>query len=125
MTIISERHAVEVIERSHDFTYRDDPYAGFTFDVDGEGRAIINNKDAERNYEWCLAHPELVEDEGIVVRKRYYIEPAHGRCSCGEEVELNEQYRGACQCPGCGRWYNIFGQSLIDPEYWEDDEEDY
>jgi hypothetical protein len=27
---------------------------------------------------------------------------------------------GACQCENCGQWYNIFGQELIDPEYWED-----
>lgn len=28
---------------------------------------------------------------------------------------------GACQCPKCGKWYNIFGQALLDPEFWEDD----
>lgn len=54
------------------------------------------------------------------VRKEWPItEPAVGICVCGMEVELVNQYMGACQCE-CGRWYNLFGQRLIDPKYWEE-----
>ena len=56
-----------------------------------------------------------------------YKEPAHGTCICGEEVSLWDQYYGACECPKCGRWYNLFGQELVAPEHWETDpaEEEY
>lgn len=40
-----------------------------------------------------------------------------------DEYELVNQYQGACPCPKCGQWYNLFGQELINPQYWE--EEDY
>lgn len=46
--------------------------------------------------------------------------PAVGKCSCGREVILDADYSGAVQC-GCGRWYNLFGQELRDPRYWEED----
>jgi hypothetical protein len=26
------------------------------------------------------------------------------------------------RCEKCGQWYNLFGQALVDPEYWEDDD---
>ena len=44
-----------------------------------------------------------------------------------DDVELWDQYYGACQCPECGKWYNLFGQSLLPPDCWEEDpsEEEY
>ena len=48
--------------------------------------------------------------------------PALGLCSCGKEVVLESDYNGAVQCE-CGKWYNVFGQELIDPKYWEDDDD--
>ena len=51
-------------------------------------------------------------------------EPVKGLCSCGQWVELVDEYYGACQCPKCGKWYNLFGQELVSPEYWEQDPEE-
>ena len=49
-------------------------------------------------------------------------EPAVGRCSCGAEVILDtDDYMGAVECEECGQWYNLFGQALVDPEYWEEE----
>jgi len=45
--------------------------------------------------------------------------------NCGNKFILRDQYMGACDCPECGQWYNIFGQQLKNPKYWFDDEEDY
>ena len=45
---------------------------------------------------------------------------AHGTCECGNEVELYDEYYGACQCEKCGKWYNLFGQELNPPTYWEE-----
>jgi hypothetical protein len=48
--------------------------------------------------------------------------PAIGICSCGRDVVLECDHAGAVRCE-CGKWYNLFGQELRDPEYWEDDNE--
>ena len=63
---------------------------------------------------------EFIKDEHT------YMNPAVGLCSCSKEVILVGEhaegiYGGTVQCE-CGRWYNLFGQELRDPKYWEDDE---
>lgn len=116
---ITERHPVEEKEYRIDFTQDG---SGFTFNATPDGKVILENDDQRRNYEYAMSHPELFEEEynKFTVRKYTYIEPATGVCICGNSVVLVNQYQGACQCDGCGRWYNLFGQELIDPEYWED-----
>ena len=122
--LVSERKRVEVVERYRDFTQRDDENAGFCFPVDGLGELLPDLTDeAKANYEYCMTHPEELIDNGIVVRRRWYTENARAICEgCRNEIELWDQYQGASECPYCGQWHNLFGQSLIDPEYWEDDE---
>ena len=51
------------------------------------------------------------------------MENAKALCSCGEIIELYDGYMGSCECPNCGQWYNMFGQTLIKPQYWEEDED--
>ena len=41
-----------------------------------------------------------------------------GECDCGQTVVLMDRYLGACDCPGCGQWYNLSGQELNDPSTW-------
>lgn len=74
------------------------------------------------NYQMCLqkyGEGEFTKDEWD------YWDPAEAKCSCGKTIELFDQYRGACECPRCGQWYNLFGQSLVDPKYWEEDDDEY
>ena len=110
------------------FLYGED-HGGFCFPCDAAGKVLpFQYEEAKQNYEYCMAHPEEFETFAEVTRwVNRYTEPAHGTCSCGEEVELYDQYYGACQCPKCGQWYNLFGQSLVPPEQWETDpsEEEY
>ena len=110
------------------FLYGED-HGGFCFPCDRVGKVLpFQYEEAKRNYENCMAHPEQFKVFAEVQKYvNYYTEPAHGTCSCGEEVELYDQYYGACQCPKCGQWYNLFGQSLVPPECWEHDpsEEEY
>lgn len=123
---IQPRHAVELIERSIEFTNEDG--AGFSFDCDENGKPVFACSEAEQNYKSAIeAGPEAfpVAFNEFTVRRRTVIEDARGTCSCGEEVELYDQYQGACQCPKCGQWYNLYGQSLIDPEYWDESDEEY
>lgn len=97
---------------------------GFQFDCDDEGHLPKNMKEefpaAYKNYKECLAHPEKFKRfNKIVKNSREVYECPEGICSCGERVYLHNQFHGACQCPSCGKWYNLFGQELIPPEEWE------
>ena len=103
---------------------------GFWFpcNVDGELLTKEMTDCAMNNYRDCMKNPERFSRYNAVVAERNtYTEAAHGTCTCGAEVELYDQYYGACQCGQCGRWYNLFGQSLLPPEQWDRDpsEEEY
>ena len=121
MEILERRHVEECKEHVVDFDdKRTDDGSGFSFPLDVHGNPIFNTDCAKRNYEMCVAHPEIYE-KYYRVRKWRYTVPAKGKCICGEIVELLDQYLGACECPKCGRWYNLFGQELVHPRYWEED----
>ena len=119
---IVPRQTKELVEFSIEFT--DAEGSGYTFPCDSAGNVQLDNDAARTNYRYALAHPEMFPNQfnEFVRRSRTVVEPAHGTCVCGEEVTLEDTYRGACQCPNCGQWYNLFGQALIDPQYWEDED---
>lgn len=99
-----------------------DRNSGFTFPCDVDGNVLLWNDGLRQNYEHCLAHPEKFVSYNKVIRHvRHFTENARGTCICGAEVELYDQYYGACECEKCGRWYNLFGQELVAPKYWEED----
>ena len=112
----------------YEIAYDDGAGNGFGFPCDKDGNPAPDMHEcAIANLEWCRQHPEKFVRAGeIITMKRWYTEPAHGRCICGREVSLWDQYYGACECE-CGRWYNLFGQELVPPEHWETDpsEEEY
>ena len=120
LKIISERTPMEYITYHIEFT--DDEGSGFSFNADVNGKIIIENEDQRKNYEYAIAHPELfpIQYNEFTKRVQHYTEPAHGICRCGQEITLQDEYMGACQCEKCGQWYNVFGQELIDPEYWSE-----
>lgn len=117
----------EITEYHIEFMYERN--CGLSFECDENGNIDFgNNEAARKNYEYAMAHSEEYPYcfNKLVKSTRRYMNPAHGTCNCcGTEVYLENQYCGACECPTCGRWYNLFGQQLIDPEGWEDDEYDY
>lgn len=123
--IIKERTPETITEYYIEFYYKDDPNAGFVFPANKDGSPAFDKMppEAKVNYEKCLTDDRLTEAE-FKVDKRTYMNPAVGKCVCGREVVLEGGYEGAVQCE-CGRWYNLFGQSLIDPKYWYRDEDDY
>lgn len=93
---------------------------GFMFPCSESGIPILNDC-SQKNYEFCIAHPEkFVRFNKVVNETQQYRENNRGTCSCGKKIELYDEYMGACQCPKCGQWYNIFGQELNPPSMWEE-----
>ena len=109
----------------YELVFDDGVFNGYGFPCDANGKLLQSEKEnpiAHENMRRCLEHPErFVRFNKILKHERRVRDNAHGTCSCGNEVELWDQYMGACQCEKCGRWYNLFGQELVAPEYWEED----
>ena len=122
ITITKNRAPKTSIRRTIEFDSRIYEGCGYSFDADEKWQPIFEAEPARKSWEYCMSHPEELEGPTRRTYEQKYTEPAEGKCSCGETVVLNDQYLGACQCPKCGQWYNLFGQALLDPEYWEDDE---
>ena len=123
LKIIKERTPETLVDFRIEFTYKNDPNAGFCFPATSKGEPdlFFMSKEAQANYEKCLTDDRLIGPE-FTKNERTYMSPAVGLCSCGKEVVLDADYQGAVRCD-CGRWYNLFGQELRDPEYWEEDYE--
>jgi hypothetical protein len=123
LKIIKERTPETIVNHIIEFEYKDDPNAGFVFPANPDGTPAFEKMppEAKANYEKCLTDDRLTEAE-FKVEKWTYMNPAVGECSSGREVILDAGYLGAVMCE-CGRWYNLFGQELKDPKYWEEDYE--
>lgn len=111
----------------YELVFDDGVFDGFGFPCDEHGTPKDLSPAAVANLDYCRKHPEKFVRAGEVIRReRTYKEPAKGRCHCGQWVYLTDDYYGACQCPKCGQWYNLFGQELLSPEHWEEElEEDW
>lgn len=122
--IIKERSVRVEKEYYINFDRNDDPTCGFIFPANYDETPALDKmpEEAKRNYFECEANPDKFE-KWFEEREVKVVEPAAGKCVCGCEVELDADfsYHGAVRCEKCGQWYNIFGQKLVDPEYWEDD----
>ncbi|MGE4353520.1 MAG: hypothetical protein AB7D36_05500 [Oscillospiraceae bacterium] len=121
MEIIRERQPMTNVWYEREFT--DKPHCGMGFPCDENGNVDVTslNDAAAANYQDCIngKYPHFI-DRGAVKITQHYTAPAVGKCShCGREVELVDEYCGACQCE-CGQWYNMMGQELRPPEQWEE-----
>lgn len=123
LKIIKERTPETITEYYLEFKYKDDPEAGFCFPATHLGDPDFDHMSDEAiaNYQACLTDKRLTEEE-FTKHKWTYMNPALGICSCGRDVVLECDHAGAVRCE-CGRWYNLFGQELRDPKYWEEDDE--
>lgn len=121
LKLIKERTPTKIRDYTIEFRYKNDPNAGFSFPATRHGDPDFPAMGSEMraNYEACLSNKSLTEGE-FIKHEWTYVEPAFGICSCGKEVVLDCGHDGAVQCE-CGKWYNLFGQELLDPEYWEED----
>lgn len=95
---------------------------GFGFPCNERGELLPELPDAAReNYRFCMENPERFKRFNKIEKHIQRVKNnAHGICECGNDVELRNDYMGACQCDKCGQWYNLFGQELLPPEQWEE-----
>lgn len=108
------------------FDCKDDHSCGFIFPANSDGIPALDKmpEEAKINYYACEASVDKF-DRWFEEREYQVADYAVGKCKCGAEVELFDgAWMGAVQCEKCGKWYNIYGQELVDPEYWEDDDEE-
>lgn len=117
-----------VTETKYEIVFDDGAHNGYGFPCDKDGNLSDDlSPEAKKNYEYCMEHPEIFgRYNKMISYTRSYRDPAQGTCHCGEQIWLTNDYMGACECPNCGQWYNLFGQELLPPRQWEENnEEDY
>lgn len=119
--IINPRHQVTEEHYERQFRYVKVPgnaWAGFP--CDKGGNIFPLNPCAQENFDNLVAGkvPD-VEDKGVVFYTTTYIQNAEAKCVCGQIIELHDAHMYACQCPHCGRWFNLSGQELNPPEMWD------
>lgn len=115
---IEKRH--EVLE----FEHKDGKDKGWwSFNADEKYRPSFDSEFAEsqkESYNRCLADSDIVGPFKRVETTRYW-KNAKAICECGATIGLWNQYEGASPCYKCGTWHNMFGQTLKDPKYWDED----
>lgn len=113
-----------VTKTDYNLVFYYEPGGGCSFPCDENGVVDIANLPdaAKKNLESALSHPEKYPVAWNHVEKRTYTytEDATGTCKCGHKISLYNEYLGACECPHCGRWWNLFGDELKNPRRWND-----
>lgn len=116
ITIIHPRHYINVVSYVRQFSWRDTPSAGFSFECSEDGEVKTPEHEAGReNLKKCLDGTYDVIDNGVQSWPHSYVEPAVGRCVCGAEVVL-EGFTNTCD--KCERDYNSSGQELAPRGQW-------
>lgn len=114
-------------EEYYELLFFVDDDGGWAFPCDKDGHILEEDEmtdAAKNNYKRCLANPQDFKYYNKVRRRTHrYKENARGTCNCGEEIELYNEYMGACECPNCGQWWNLFGQELNPVETWASGED--
>jgi len=120
------KHGEEITQTTYELVFDDGKGNGFGFPCDDVGTIGLapESTAAWESYRWCLDHKdEFVRAGKVVATTRTWRENNTGECTCGKRIELYNEYMGACECPFCGQWWNLFGQELNDPSTWSQGED--
>lgn len=117
MVIIKERKRITVTNYDLTFEWNNRPGCGFSFECDKDGNIQYDKmpKAALDNLNGCICGEYNVRFTGVQENMHRYTEPAVGRCSCGEKVQLAGFTN---TCGHCGADYNLFGQRLAHRSQW-------
>lgn len=114
MKNIKPRHRETIVSYSRDFSWRDDPNAGFSFDCDAQGTPKLTEH-SQPNWDGCVGGKFDVIDHGLQRNEHCYTVPAEGECQCGRTVILDHFTN---TCSSCGADYNMSGQRLAPRAQW-------
>lgn len=108
--LIKERELVTKVEYWKEYSWKDNPSAGFSFPCDEKGNIEVTPYNCEniKIAEIKTKSGELIF-MGVNTRECSFYTPAIYKCHCGRKVEVE----GDTKCK-CGQWYNAFGQELVD-----------
>ncbi|HZX80767.1 MAG TPA: hypothetical protein VFE72_07445 [Lysobacter sp.] len=114
--IIRPRERVESVSRSLFFEREAARGSGFAFSCDEHGNlqgdAYASKAEREAQAAELRASGQYRAPYVQTSRSSHTL-PAVGRCTCGAEVVLSDPLSNECE--PCGRWYNMMGQSKINP----------
>lgn len=94
---------------------------GWCFDCDEDGQLLEVGPFAKMGM--TIAINDFLDGKAsmaILTFKSQYTEPAIGKCVCGAEVVLYDDYGHGIDCDGCGRIYSSLGSELRPRSQWED-----
>ena len=115
---IIEGKIEHIVEYRLNYDFDDD--GGYSFPCDEKGNPIETDGNRS-NIKFCRENPDRFCRPAYIEKwERDVKNPDKGTCKCGEEFWIENEYMGACQCPKCGQWYNLWGQELLPPDQWED-----
>lgn len=121
LTNMTPGERVTVPSFAHSFDWNDSPGSGFSFTCAADGSVDLSTfaPGAVENIAACLFGLFDVTYVGIMDYTHSYWQPAHGTCTCGREVYLEQDYGHGIDCE-CGRIYNGSGSELRPRSQWED-----
>ena len=121
--IIKESWIEETEYYTLDFDLKADPSGGYTFPCDKNGNVKKLNPAAKENYEYVKTHMDRYFEPRVLKHIEHITHYPVIRCDCGESFELRNEFYATCECPGCGQWYNLFGQKTLSPDEYRDHED--
>lgn len=105
MKLLKQRSIEIKTVRYIDFDFDGDPQkGGYRFDADESFNPVFDPQFADtqrESYQRCESDPRYVRKE--ITEEVRITHPAIRQCTCGNAVELVDQYMGACQCDKCGQ----------------------
>lgn len=115
LEIISKAHYEKYEKKEVNFYSKDGEIRlGFDFSEVEEWKNNPNISSLRKtNYERACGDNTLIKKIEDVKYLNYH--SAISKCTCGKVFELTDMFYGSCQCPGCQKWYNLFGQEVCSP----------
>lgn len=117
MKIIKHREIVEHVALQRVFEWDDRPGSGFAFACNQAGEPVSLTPVQAGSWAFCAEQVTAgkMSDLGVRLDVSHHVEPAIGRCDCGDEVVLGGF---TCTCRRCGTDYNSAGQRLAPRSQW-------
>ena len=121
---IVPRQPTEITSYELVFRLEDRSGGAFTFECDERGNVYLGRLPELARHCLALCRKGEVDDfrvrPGVVLPStQSHLEPASGRCGCGQQIVLDDARANACET--CGREYDGNGVELADRSLWSEE----